>query len=78
MISGLDKKKINLFFNQLNQSQLINNIPLGNLNKLAVREIAKNNLVTADKKDSQGLCFIGKLSFLYFYNKTEEKSEKLF
>ncbi|WP_068268430.1 tRNA 2-thiouridine(34) synthase MnmA [Caviibacter abscessus] len=32
--------------------------PLGNINKLIVRQIAKeNNIVTHDKKDSQGICF---------------------
>ena len=36
--------------------------PIGKINKKDVRIIAKkNNLVTADKKDSQGLCFIGKV-----------------
>ena len=61
LISGLDKKKDQSYFLcQLNQNQLCKIIfPLGNLHKAAVREIAKkNNLVTADKKDSQGLCFI--------------------
>jgi len=37
--------------------------PIGHLDKSAVREIAtQQDLVTADKKDSQGLCFIGKVS----------------
>ena len=36
--------------------------PIGELTKLEVRKIAQElNLVTADKKDSQGLCFIGKV-----------------
>ena len=36
--------------------------PIGELNKSEVREIAAElDLVTADKKDSQGLCFIGKV-----------------
>ena len=58
LISGFDKKKDQSYFLcQLNQNQLSKIIfPLGNLNKAVVREIAKkNNLVTADKKDSQGL-----------------------
>jgi tRNA-specific 2-thiouridylase len=37
--------------------------PIGHLQKAEVREIAREmNLVTAEKKDSQGLCFIGKVS----------------
>ena len=36
--------------------------PIGHLQKSAVREIAASqDLITADKKDSQGLCFIGKV-----------------
>src|SRR6266850_1702483 len=36
--------------------------PIGELTKPRVREIAKKaGLVTADKKDSQGLCFVGKV-----------------
>jgi len=36
--------------------------PIGELTKPEVREIAKKaDLITADKKDSQGLCFIGKV-----------------
>lgn len=41
--------------------------PIGELTKPEVREIAKEQgLVTADKKDSQGLCFIGKVSLPTF------------
>jgi tRNA-specific 2-thiouridylase len=41
--------------------------PIGELTKPQVREIAKEiGLVTADKKDSQGLCFIGKVSLPQF------------
>ncbi|HZJ20747.1 MAG TPA: tRNA methyl transferase PRC-barrel domain-containing protein, partial [Pricia sp.] len=36
--------------------------PIGELTKPEVRQIAaENDLITADKKDSQGLCFIGKV-----------------
>ena len=36
--------------------------PIGDLEKPKVREIATDiGLPTADKKDSQGLCFIGKV-----------------
>ena len=48
---------------QLSQDQLAKALfPIGQLTKPEVREIAtKLDLVTADKKDSQGLCFIGKV-----------------
>ena len=62
--SGKDKLKDQSYFLcQLNQFQLSKTIfPIGKINKKDVRIIAKkNNLVTADKKDSQGLCFIGKV-----------------
>jgi tRNA-specific 2-thiouridylase len=47
----------------LSQQQLAKSLfPIGELTKPEVRAIAsKLNLVTADKKDSQGLCFIGKV-----------------
>ena len=62
--SGKDKSKDQSYFLcQLNQFQLSKTIfPIGKINKKDVRKIAKkNNLITADKKDSQGLCFIGKV-----------------
>ncbi len=41
--------------------------PLGELTKPQVREVArKNKLVTADKKDSMGICFVGKVSIKDF------------
>ena len=51
------------FLCQLTQNQLSKVIfPIGKLTKKEVREIAKkNDLVTAEKKDSQGLCFVGKV-----------------
>lgn len=52
----------------LNQKQLEKIIfPVGDLLKSEIREIAKeNNLWTASKKDSQGLCFIGKIAIKDF------------
>ncbi len=64
LIAGNDEKKDQSYFLcQLNQKQLSKVIfPIGHLNKADVRKIAKkNDLVTADKKDSQGLCFVGKV-----------------
>jgi tRNA-uridine 2-sulfurtransferase len=41
--------------------------PVGHLKKEEVRDIARNNnLITADKKDSQGVCFLGKVSMKEF------------
>lgn len=64
LLAGADSNKDQSYFLcQLNQSQLAKALfPIGHLQKTEVREIAKKlNLVTADKKDSQGLCFIGKV-----------------
>ena len=51
------------FLCQLSQEQLAKSLfPIGELTKPEVREIAAQmELVTAEKKDSQGLCFIGKV-----------------
>lgn len=56
------------FLCQLNQNQLKYVIfPLENIDKPKVREIAhKLDLVTADKKDSTGICFIGERNFKNF------------
>ncbi len=65
LLSGKDANKDQSYFLcQLTQAQLSKVLfPVGELQKSEVRQIAtKENLVTADKKDSQGLCFIGKVS----------------
>ncbi|MCF6294069.1 MAG: tRNA 2-thiouridine(34) synthase MnmA [Flavobacteriaceae bacterium] len=58
-----DNKDQSYFLCQLSQQQLAKTLfPIGELTKPEVREIAtKINLITAEKKDSQGLCFIGKV-----------------
>ena len=58
-----DNKDQSYFLCQLSQDQLAKALfPIGELTKPQVREIATQmDLVTADKKDSQGLCFIGKV-----------------
>ncbi len=64
LLAGVDNNKDQSYFLcQLNQKQLAKAIfPIGHLIKSQVRDIAKkNNLITANKKDSQGLCFIGKV-----------------
>lgn len=58
-----DNKDQSYFLCQLNQEQLSKALfPIGHLEKPEVRRIAAEaDLITADKKDSQGLCFIGKV-----------------
>lgn len=69
LLRGLDENKDQTYFlSQLSSEQLKNIIfPIGNLNKKEVREIAKKaNLITAKKKDSTGICFIGEKNFKNF------------
>ena len=69
LLAGKDPNKDQSYFLcQLNQEQLSKALfPIGELLKPEVREIAKNiGLHTADKKDSQGLCFVGKISLPQF------------
>ena len=69
LIKGKDEEKDQSYFLcQLNQKQLSKSLfPLGGFLKSEIRQIAKElNLVTAEKKDSQGLCFIGKVSLTDF------------
>lgn len=69
LLAGKDPNKDQSYFLcQLNQEQLSKSLfPIGELLKPQVREIAQNiGLHTADKKDSQGLCFVGKISLPQF------------
>lgn len=64
LLAGKDPNKDQSYFLcQLSQEQLAKALfPVGEYLKSEVREIAaRHNLVTAEKKDSQGLCFIGKV-----------------
>lgn len=64
LLAGRDGNKDQSYFLcQLSQEQLSKALfPIGDLTKPEVRKIAAaNDLITADKKDSQGLCFIGKV-----------------
>ena len=66
---AFDKNKDQTYFlNQLSQNQLCKTLfPIGDLPKSKVREIAKqNDLITATKKDSTGICFIGERNFREF------------
>jgi tRNA-specific 2-thiouridylase len=69
LLSGRDTNKDQSYFLcQLNQYQLRKALfPIGDLEKSKVREVANEiGLITANKKDSQGLCFVGKISLPTF------------
>lgn len=64
LLSGADPNKDQSYFLcQLSQEQLAKTLfPVGELQKAEVRKIAAEQyLITAEKRDSQGLCFIGKV-----------------
>ncbi len=78
LLAGKDNNKDQSYFLcQLNQEQLSKSLfPIGELTKPEVRVIAREmDLVTADKKDSQGLCFIGKVSLPTFLQQQLEPKE---
>lgn len=69
LLAGADPNKDQSYFLcQLNQEQLARALfPIGHLQKSEVRSIAKaQGLITAEKKDSQGLCFVGKVKLPVF------------
>lgn len=69
LLKGTDNNKDQSYFLcQLSQEQLSKALfPIGDIEKPEVRKIAlEQDLVTANKKDSQGLCFIGKVSLPEF------------
>lgn len=66
---AVDQNKDQTYFlHQLSQEQLgMAMFPIGNLEKPEIRNIAhENDFVTADKKDSTGICFIGERNFKNF------------
>ena len=78
LLAGKDiNKDQSYFLCQLSQEQLSNTLfPLGDLTKKEVREIAsKLDLITANKKDSQGLCFIGKVRLPEFLQQKLQSKE---
>ncbi len=69
LIMGDDPNKDQTYFLwTLTKEQIEHTLfPVGNIEKPEVRKIAKKlRLATADKKDSQGLCFIGKIDVKEF------------
>jgi tRNA-specific 2-thiouridylase len=78
LLAGKDNNKDQSYFLcQLTQHQLSRALfPVGELRKEKVREIARSlGLATADKKDSQGLCFIGKVHLPDFLQQRLEPRE---
>ncbi len=72
-----DNKDQSYFLCQLSQDQLSKSLfPIGELTKPEVREIAtKLDLITAAKRDSQGLCFIGKVRLPEFLQQKLQPKE---
>ena len=69
LLAGTDNNKDQSYFLcQLNQYQLSKSLfPVGHLLKPEVREIARQQgLITAERKDSQGICFVGKVDLPLF------------
>jgi tRNA-specific 2-thiouridylase len=78
LLAGKDiNKDQSYFLCQLSQEQLSKALfPIGELTKPEVREIAKEaDLITAEKKDSQGLCFIGKVRLPEFLQQKLQPKE---
>jgi tRNA-specific 2-thiouridylase len=77
LLAGKDNNKDQSYFLcQVNQEQLATAMfPIGNLTKPEVRQIAaKLGLATAERKDSQGICFVGKVDLpVFLQQKLEAK-----
>lgn len=77
LLAGIDGNKDQSYFLcQLSQEQLAKALfPIGELLKPEVREIAREQgLPTAEKKDSQGICFVGKIDLpVFLQQKLEAK-----
>ena len=69
LLAGIDRKKDQSYFLcQITQDQLEGAVfPIGNMTKTEVRKMAAElRLPTASRKDSQGICFIGKVDLPTF------------
>lgn len=78
LLAGKDGNKDQSYFLcQIDQEQLSHALfPIGELEKSEVRRIAKEqDLVTAEKRDSQGLCFIGKVKLPDFLKQKLKEKE---
>lgn len=81
LLAGLDPNKDQSYFLcQLNQYQLSKALfPIGHLHKPEVRRIAAElGLATAERKDSQGICFVGKVDLpVFLQQKLKAKKGKI-
>jgi tRNA-uridine 2-sulfurtransferase len=81
LLAGVDKNKDQSYFLcQLSQKQLKKAMfPIGDIEKPEVRAIAKElKLASADKKDSQGICFVGKVDLpVFLQQKLEPKKGRV-
>lgn len=78
LLAGADKNKDQSYFLcQLSQNQLEKALfPIGHLQKPEVRRIAdENGLATAQRKDSQGICFVGKVDLPVFLQQKLKSKE---
>jgi tRNA-specific 2-thiouridylase len=78
LLAGLDPNKDQSYFLcQLSQKQLSTALfPIGSLLKPEVRKIADSlGLATAQRKDSQGICFVGKVDLPTFLQQKLEAKE---
>ena len=82
LLAGDDPGKDQSYFLcQLSQEQLARTLfPIGHLHKKKIREIAREQgLASADKKDSQGICFVGKVHLpVFLQQKLEAKEGNIF
>ena len=69
LLRGIDKNKDQTYFLSETAKEQLENVifPVGNYTKEEVRKIAHElGLITAEKKDSTGICFIGERNFSKF------------
>jgi tRNA-uridine 2-sulfurtransferase len=81
LLAGIDGNKDQSYFLcQVNQDQLDKALfPIGHLTKPEVRKIAEElGLATADRKDSQGICFVGKVDLpVFLQQKLEARTGRI-
>ena len=78
LLAGSDpQKEQSYFLCQLNQAQLARTLfPIGDLHKSEVRKMAREQgLASANRKDSQGICFVGKVHLPVFLQQQLEVKE---
>jgi tRNA-specific 2-thiouridylase len=82
LLAGADGSKDQSYFLcQLSEAQLSNTLfPIGGLQKSEVRELARaQGLASAEKKDSQGICFVGKVHLpVFLQQKLKAKEGNIF